>query len=72
MNNWGLFFYTDDLTRFAAAKAMPTAEATEIVKFIVEEILLKYAGSKEMISDCELNFLSNAVKDINYARLLIF
>lgn len=63
-NKW-IIVCTDYLTRFTVTKALPTAEATEIAKFIVEEIILKHGAPREMISDRGRSFLSNLVKDIN-------
>ncbi|GBO34796.1 Transposon Ty3-I Gag-Pol polyprotein [Araneus ventricosus] len=63
-NRW-IIVCTDYLTRFTVTKALPTAEATEIAKFLVEEIILKHGAPREMISDRGRSFLSNLVKDIN-------
>ncbi|GBL61171.1 Transposon Ty3-I Gag-Pol polyprotein, partial [Araneus ventricosus] len=63
-NRW-IIVCTDYLTRFTVIKALPTAEATEIAKFLVEEIILKHGAPREMISDRGRSFLSNLVKDIN-------
>ncbi|GBM36759.1 Retrovirus-related Pol polyprotein from transposon 17.6 [Araneus ventricosus] len=49
-NRW-IIVCTDYLTRFTVTKALPTAEATEIAKFLVEEIILKHGAPREMISD---------------------
>ncbi|GBN73385.1 hypothetical protein AVEN_6735-1 [Araneus ventricosus] len=63
-NRW-IIVCTDYLTRFTVTKALPTAEATEIAKFLVEEIIVKHGAPREMISDRGRSFLSNLVKDIN-------
>ncbi|GBO16658.1 Retrovirus-related Pol polyprotein from transposon 412, partial [Araneus ventricosus] len=63
-NRWTIVC-TDYLTRFTVTKALPTGEAIEIAKFIVEEIILKHGSPKEMISDRGRTFLSNLVKTIN-------
>lgn len=63
-NKW-IIVCTDYLTRFAVTKSLPTAEASEVAKFIVEEVVLKHGAPNEMISDRGRNFLSNLVKDIN-------
>ncbi|GBM53839.1 Retrovirus-related Pol polyprotein from transposon 297 [Araneus ventricosus] len=63
-NRW-IIVRTDYLTRSTVTKALPTAEATEIAKFLVEEIILKHGAPREMISDRGRSFLSNLVKDIN-------
>ncbi|GBN69325.1 hypothetical protein AVEN_36031-1 [Araneus ventricosus] len=62
-NRW-IIVCTDYLTRFTVTKALPTAEATKIAKFLVEEIILKHGAPRE-ISDQGRSFLSNLVKDIN-------
>ncbi|GBO18103.1 Transposon Ty3-I Gag-Pol polyprotein, partial [Araneus ventricosus] len=63
-NRW-IIVCTDYLTRFTVTKALPTGEAIEVAKFIVEEIILKHGSLKEMISDRGRTFLSNLVKTIN-------
>ncbi|GBN73697.1 Transposon Tf2-9 polyprotein [Araneus ventricosus] len=63
-NRW-IIVCTDYLTRFTVTKALPTGEAIEVAKFIVEEIILKHGSPKEMISDRGRTFLSNLVKTIN-------
>ncbi|XP_054708946.1 protein NYNRIN-like [Uloborus diversus] len=63
-NRW-IVVCTDYLTRFTVTKALPSAEATEIAQFLVEEIILKHGAPKEMISDRGRSFLSNLVKTIN-------
>ncbi|GBN14123.1 Transposon Ty3-I Gag-Pol polyprotein [Araneus ventricosus] len=63
-NRW-IIVCTDYLTRFTVTKALPTGEAIEVAKFIVEEIILKHGSPKEMISDRGCIFLSNLVKTIN-------
>ncbi|GBN06011.1 hypothetical protein AVEN_84359-1 [Araneus ventricosus] len=63
-NRW-IIFCTDYLTRFTVTKALPNAEATEIAKFLVYEIILKHGAPREMISYRGRSSLSNLVKDIN-------
>ncbi|GBM30716.1 Transposon Ty3-I Gag-Pol polyprotein [Araneus ventricosus] len=63
-NRW-IIVCTDYLTSFTVTKALPTGEAIEVAKFIVEEIILKHGSPKEMISDRGRTFLSNLVKTIN-------
>jgi transposase InsO family protein len=63
-NRW-IIVGTDYLTRFTVTRALPTSEAIEIAKFIVEEIILKHGAPREMISDRGRSFLSNLVRDIN-------
>ncbi|GBM83446.1 Uncharacterized protein K02A2.6 [Araneus ventricosus] len=63
-NRW-IIVCTDYLTRFTVTKALPTWEAIEVAKFIVEEIILKHGSPKEMISDRGRTFLFNPVKTIN-------
>ncbi|GFT78108.1 transposon Ty3-I Gag-Pol polyprotein [Nephila pilipes] len=55
---------TDYLTRSPAAKALATAEALEIVNFIIEEIILKNGSPREMINDRGCTFLFSIVNDI--------
>ncbi|GBN06508.1 Retrovirus-related Pol polyprotein from transposon 412 [Araneus ventricosus] len=63
-NRW-IIVCTDYLTIFTVTKALATAEATAIAKFLVEEIILKHSAPREMIIDRGRSFLSNLVKDIN-------
>lgn len=63
-NRW-IIVCTDYLTRFTITKALPTAEASEIAKFMVEEIILKHGAPREMISDRGRSFLSMIVRDVN-------
>ncbi|GFY42660.1 transposon Ty3-I Gag-Pol polyprotein [Trichonephila inaurata madagascariensis] len=42
-NHW-IIVCTDYLMRFTVTKALPTAEAIELAKFLVEEIILKHGA----------------------------
>ncbi|GFY33653.1 transposon Ty3-I Gag-Pol polyprotein [Trichonephila clavipes] len=44
---------------------LSTAEAIELVKFLVEEIILKHGAPREMISDIGRSFLCYLIKGIN-------
>ncbi|GBO12937.1 Retrovirus-related Pol polyprotein from transposon 297 [Araneus ventricosus] len=55
----------DYLTRFTVTKALPSGEAVEIAKFLVEDLILKHGSPREIISDRGRSFLSNLVKEVN-------
>ncbi|GFY18802.1 transposon Ty3-I Gag-Pol polyprotein [Trichonephila clavipes] len=55
----------DYLKKFTVTKALPVAEAIELAKFLVEEIILKYGATREMIRDSRRSFLSHLIKNIN-------
>jgi transposase InsO family protein len=55
---------TDYLTRYAITKALPTADASEVAKFLVEEVILKHGAPRAMISDRGKVFQSKLVAEI--------
>ncbi|GBM68120.1 Transposon Ty3-I Gag-Pol polyprotein [Araneus ventricosus] len=63
-NRW-IIVCTDYLTRFTVTKALPSGEAVEIAKFLVEDVILKRGSPREIISDRGRSFLSNLVKEVN-------
>ncbi|GFY67696.1 transposon Ty3-I Gag-Pol polyprotein [Trichonephila inaurata madagascariensis] len=46
-NKW-IIVCMDNLSRFAITKALPTAEAEQVAKFITEEIVLKHMDHPEL------------------------
>lgn len=63
-NKW-IIVSTDYLTRYAITKALPTAEAPEIAKFLVEEILLTHGAPRTIITDRGQVFQSKLIAEIN-------
>ncbi|GBM21050.1 Retrovirus-related Pol polyprotein from transposon 412 [Araneus ventricosus] len=63
-NRW-IIVCTDYLTRFTVTKTLPSGEAVEIAKFLVEDVILKHGSPREIISDRGRSFLSNLVKEVN-------
>lgn len=64
-NNKWIVVCTDYLSRYAITKALPTAEASEVSKFLVEEIVLKHGAPRIIITDRGQVFQSKLVSDIN-------
>lgn len=62
-NKW-IVVCTDYLTRYAVTKALPTAVALEIAKFLVEDILLKHGAPRVIISDRGKVFQSKLVSEL--------
>ncbi|GFY77758.1 transposon Ty3-I Gag-Pol polyprotein [Trichonephila inaurata madagascariensis] len=63
-NRW-IVVFTDYHTRFTVTKALPSGEASEIAKFLVEDVILKHGSPREIIIDRGRSFLSNLVKEVN-------
>lgn len=62
-NKW-IIVCTDYLSRYAVTKALKTAEAPEVAKFLVEEVLLKHGAPRVIITDRGKVFQSNLVSEI--------
>ncbi|GFS52850.1 retrovirus-related Pol polyprotein from transposon 412 [Trichonephila inaurata madagascariensis] len=63
-NRW-IIVCTDYMTRYAITKALPTAEAPEVSKFFVEEIILTHETPRTIITDRGTVFQSNLIAEIN-------
>ncbi|XP_055932074.1 uncharacterized protein K02A2.6-like [Argiope bruennichi] len=63
-NKW-IVLCTDYLTRYAVTRALPTAEATQIAEFLLEDIILKHGAPRVIITDRGQVFQSKLVSDIN-------
>lgn len=59
-NKW-IIVCTDYFTRYAVTKALPTAEAEEVAKFLLEEVLLKHGAPRVIITDRGAVFQSRLV-----------
>ncbi|GFV40062.1 transposon Ty3-I Gag-Pol polyprotein [Trichonephila clavipes] len=62
-NKW-IIVCADYLSRFEAIKALPTAEAEEIAKFITEEIVLKQGAPCTILTDHGKVFKSKLVTEL--------
>lgn len=63
-NNKYVICALDYSTRFAVCKAVPNINAETTCQFIYEELICKYAGVKNIISDRGKNFLAKSVEDL--------
>ncbi|GBM58756.1 Transposon Ty3-I Gag-Pol polyprotein [Araneus ventricosus] len=63
-NKW-IIVCTDYLTRYAITKSLPSADAPEILKFMVEEIILKHGAPRTIITDRGQVFQSKLIFEIN-------
>ncbi|UYV77558.1 hypothetical protein LAZ67_15001520 [Cordylochernes scorpioides] len=55
---------TDYLTRFAVTKALPTGEAKEAAKFLMEDVVLKHGAPREIITDRGRVFQSKLIAEL--------
>ncbi|GFT34674.1 transposon Ty3-I Gag-Pol polyprotein [Trichonephila clavipes] len=62
-NKW-IIICTDYLPRFAFTKALPTADAEEVAKFITEEIVLKHGTPRTILTNRGKVFKSKLVKEL--------
>ncbi|GBO40120.1 Retrovirus-related Pol polyprotein from transposon 17.6 [Araneus ventricosus] len=63
-NKW-IIVCTDYLTRYAITKFLPSADAPEVSKFMVEEIILKHGAPRSIITDRGQVFQSKLIFEIN-------
>ncbi|GBN12921.1 Transposon Ty3-I Gag-Pol polyprotein [Araneus ventricosus] len=63
-NKW-IIVCTDYLTRYAITKYLPSADAPEVSKFMVEEIILKHGAPRTIITDRGQVFQSKLIFEIN-------
>lgn len=59
-----LVVFTDYLTKWPEAFAVPSQDALTIAKLLVEEIICRHGAPKKLLSDRGKNFLSDLIKDI--------
>lgn len=55
---------TDYLTKFAITKALPTGEASEVAKFLIEDVILKHGAPRQIITDRGRCFQSKLVHEL--------
>ncbi|GFY74469.1 transposon Ty3-I Gag-Pol polyprotein [Trichonephila inaurata madagascariensis] len=63
-NKW-IIIRMDYLSRFTVTKALPTADAEEVAKFITEEIVLKHGAPRTILTDRGKVFESKLVKELH-------
>ncbi|GBN10064.1 hypothetical protein AVEN_273546-1 [Araneus ventricosus] len=63
-NKW-IIVCTDYLSRSAATEALPTAEAQEVTKFMIEEIVLKHGAPRVITTGRVKVFLPKLATEIN-------
>ena len=56
--------FSDMLTRFVEAFAVPSVEASVIARLLVDEIIARYGAPKTLLSDRGTNFLSKLVAEV--------
>ena len=56
--------FSDMLTRFVEAFAVPSVEASVIARLLVDEIIARYGALKTLLSDRGTNFLSKLVAEV--------
>ncbi|UYV85104.1 K02A2.6-like [Cordylochernes scorpioides] len=49
-NKW-IIVCTDYLTRYAITRALPSADAQQVAKFVLEDVVLKHGAPREIITD---------------------
>ncbi|UYV81241.1 hypothetical protein LAZ67_20000442, partial [Cordylochernes scorpioides] len=62
-NKW-IIVCTNYLTRFAVTKALPTGEAKEAAKFLMEDVVLKHGAPREIITDRGRVFQSKLIAEL--------
>ncbi|UYV64560.1 K02A2.6-like [Cordylochernes scorpioides] len=62
-NKW-IIVCTDYLTRFAVTKTLPTGEAKEAAKFLMEDVVLKHGAPREIITDRGRVFQSKLIAEL--------
>ncbi|UYV69417.1 K02A2.6-like, partial [Cordylochernes scorpioides] len=62
-NKW-IIVCTDYLTRFAVTKSLPTGEAKEAAKFLMEDVVLKHGAPREIITDRGRVFQSKLIAEL--------
>ncbi|GBM40474.1 hypothetical protein AVEN_28633-1 [Araneus ventricosus] len=63
-NKW-IVVSTYYLIRYAITKALPTAEAPEVVKFLLEDIILMHGAPRIIITDRGQVFKSKLISEVN-------
>ncbi|UYV60291.1 K02A2.6-like, partial [Cordylochernes scorpioides] len=69
-NKW-IIVCTDYLTRFAVTKALPTGEAKEAAKFLMEDVVLKHGAPRKIITDRGQVFQSKLIAELTNQCSLI-
>ncbi|UYV83328.1 hypothetical protein LAZ67_23000576, partial [Cordylochernes scorpioides] len=62
-NKW-IIVCTDYLTRYAITRALPSADAQQVAKFVLEDVVLKHGAPREIITDRGRVFQSNLISEL--------
>ena len=65
--NRNIIVTVDYLTKWTEVRAIPTGKATEVAKFMIEQIFLRHGAPKQLISDRGTTFISSAAEAVNKA-----
>ena len=68
--NWYIIVFTDYLTRWCEAFAVPSIEANVIARLLVDEIIARHGAPRFLLSDRGTNFLLKLVAEV--CKLFIF
>ncbi|KAJ3640336.1 hypothetical protein Zmor_003642 [Zophobas morio] len=63
-NNTVIVVATDYATRWAETRAMPNAQADQVAKFLVEQILTRHGCPRYFLSDRGTNFRSQIIREL--------
>ncbi|UYV61202.1 hypothetical protein LAZ67_1003805 [Cordylochernes scorpioides] len=62
-NKW-IIVCTDYLTRYAITRALPSADAQQVAKFVLEDVVLKHGAPREIITDRGRGFQSKLISEL--------
>lgn len=62
-NRW-IVVAIDHQTRYAETKAVPTATATDVAQFLLDQIILKHGAPRELLTDRGRAFVSRVISEI--------
>ncbi|UYV70481.1 K02A2.6-like, partial [Cordylochernes scorpioides] len=62
-NKW-IIVCTDYLTRYAITRALPSADAQQVAKFVLEDVVLKHGAPREIITDRGRVFQSKLISEL--------
>ncbi|UYV75771.1 hypothetical protein LAZ67_13001284 [Cordylochernes scorpioides] len=62
-NKW-IIVCTDYLTRYAITRALPSADAQHVAKFVLEDVVLKHGAPREIITDRGRVFQSKLISEL--------
>ncbi|UYV69617.1 hypothetical protein LAZ67_6004101 [Cordylochernes scorpioides] len=62
-NKW-IIVCTDYMTRYAITRALPSADAQQVAKFVLEDVVLKHGAPREIITDRGRVFQSKLISEL--------